>query len=230
MPANKEEAPGDIISLKGQLVKLLELSGGCLTLSRFSGEYHNIFGQQLCMAEYGENKLVNLLKKMADTVTVEGEGQEKHVYPRNANDRHKKVEDPNQLAVFPKIDERGKGCQEETVDIKVCTIPGCSSDEFSDDDKRVMVGPTSKSNDSLEQFKQEILELLVSCSCKIHLDSLEEMYKQRYKKDLHHQSCSMNNLEELIDTLWDDVNFYEEQESKRKFLVPNFAKLRFQTF
>ncbi|KAI3909786.1 hypothetical protein MKW98_014203 [Papaver atlanticum] len=214
MPANKEEAPGDIISLKGQLVKLLELSGGCQTLFLITGEYNKIFGQQLCMAEYGENKLVNLLKKMTDTMMVEGEGQEKHVYLRNANDRHEKVDDSK------------KGCPKETVDIKVCTIQGCSTNEFSDDNKRVMVGP----NDSLKQFKQEILELLVSCSCKIHLDGLEEMYRQRYKKDLYHQSCSVNNLEELIDKLWDDVNFYEEQESKRKFLVPNFAKLRFQTF
>ncbi|KAI3849588.1 hypothetical protein MKX03_010791 [Papaver bracteatum] len=226
MPANKEKAPGDIISLKGQLVKLLELSGGCLTLFRITGEYNKIFGQQLCMAEYGENKLVNLLNKMTDTMTVEGEGQEKHVYLHNANDRHEKVDDGSRLAVFPEIDENSKGCLKETVDIKVCTIPGCSADELSDDNKRVVVGP----NDSLKQFKQEILELLVSCSCKIHLDSLEEMYKQRYKKDLYHQSCSVNNLEELIDKLWDDVNFYEEQESKRKFLVPNFAKLRFQTF
>ncbi|RZC61947.1 hypothetical protein C5167_023705 [Papaver somniferum] len=135
MPANKEVAPGDMISLKGQLVKLLELSGGCLTLFRICGEYNKIFGQQLCMAEYGENKLVNLLKKMTDTMTVEGEGQEKHVYLRSANDRLEKVDDSNQLAIFPKIDERSKGCPKETVDIKVCTIPECSSDEFSDDNK-----------------------------------------------------------------------------------------------
>ncbi|KAI3909785.1 hypothetical protein MKW98_014202 [Papaver atlanticum] len=215
------QRPGDIISLKGQLVKLLELSGGCLPLTRVAVDYNRTFGHPLCKAEYGVHKLVDLLKMIADTMTVKGEGKTRQVHLCNAIDRHQKVENSNQSAVSPKIEERGKGC----------TIPGCSSDEFSDDDdKRVMVGPTSKSNDSLKQFKQEILELLVSCSCKIHLDSLEELYQQRYKKDLYHQSFGVNNLEELIDTLWDDVNFYEEQESKRKFVVPNFAKLRFQTF
>ncbi|KAI3982109.1 hypothetical protein MKX01_019015 [Papaver californicum] len=227
MPENKDKPPGDIISLKGQLVKLLELSGGCLTLFRFAGEYNKIFGRPLNMAEYGVNKLGNLLQKMLDTITVEGEGLKRYVYLRNANARHENVENSNQSAVYPKNDERGKGCQVETVD---STIPGCSSDEFSDDDKRVMVGPTSKSNDSLKQLKQEMQELLVSCSCKIHLDSFKEMYKQRYKKVLHHQSFGVNNLEELIDKQRDDVNLYEEQENKRKFLVPNFAKLRFQIF
>ncbi|KAI3982108.1 hypothetical protein MKX01_019014 [Papaver californicum] len=223
MPTNEEEVttwvqrPGDIISLKGQLVKLLELSGGCLPLARVPGDYSKIFGQQLCMAEYGVRKLFDLLKMIADTMTVEGEGQKRHVHLCNANVRHEKVENSNQPSVFPKKDEKGKGCQVETVD---STIPGCSSDEFSDDDKRVMLGPTSKSNDSLKQLKQEMQELLVSCSCKIHLDSFEEVYKQRYKKDLHHQSFGLR----------DDVNLYKERESKRKFLVPNFAKLCFQAF
>ncbi|KAI3955563.1 hypothetical protein MKW92_015242 [Papaver armeniacum] len=231
MPANKEEAAGDIISLEGRLVKLLELSGGCLSLFHFSGEYNRIFGQQLCMAEYGETKLVNLLKKMADTMTVKGEGEKRYAYLRNANVRHEKVEDSNQSVVFPKTNEKDKRCQVETVDIKVRTIPGCSSGTFSNDDKRIMVGPTSKvTDDHLKQFKQEMQELLVSCSCKIHLDSFEEMYKQCYKKDLHHQSFGVNNLEELIDKLRDDVNLYEEKGCKRKFLVPNFAKLCFQAF
>ncbi|KAI3849592.1 hypothetical protein MKX03_010795 [Papaver bracteatum] len=226
MPANKEELttlvqrPGEIISLKRQLVKLLELSGGCLPLTRVSVDYNRTFGRPLCKDEYGVRKLVDLLKMIAG-MTVKGEGKNMRLHLcNNANDKQEKVESSNQSAVSPKIEERGKEC----------TIPGCSSDEFPDDDKKVMVGPTSKSNDSLEQFKQEILDLLVSYSCKIHLDSLEELYKQRYKKDLYHQSCSVSNLEELIDKLWDDVNFYEEQESKRKILVPNFARLRFQTF
>ncbi|KAI3987750.1 hypothetical protein MKX01_028484 [Papaver californicum] len=228
MPANDEDPtlwvqPGDINGLRGQLVKLLELSGGCLPLVRVPAEYNKTFGRPLYVAEYGVIKLVNLLKKMADTMTIEGKGQKKYVYLRSANDRHEKVENSNPSAVFPKKDKRGKGCQEETVDINVCTIPTCSSDEFSDDDKGAVVGPTSNSNDRLKQFKQEMQELLVSCSCKIHLESFEEMYKQRYKKDLHYQRFGVNNLEQLINKVRDDVNLYEEQESKRKFVVPNFA-------
>ncbi|KAI3921682.1 hypothetical protein MKW92_049171 [Papaver armeniacum] len=194
--------PGDIIGLKGQLVKLLDLSGGCPPLVRVPAEYNKTFGRPLYVAEYGVMKLVNLLKKMADAMTVEN---------------------GNPSAVFPKKDKRGKGCQEETVDINVCTIPGCSSDEFPDDDKGAVAGLTSNSNDRLKQFKQEMQELLVSCSCKIHLEIFEEMYKQRYKKNLHYQSFGVNNLEELINKERDDVNLYEEQESKRKFVVPNFA-------
>ncbi|KAI3955557.1 hypothetical protein MKW92_015236 [Papaver armeniacum] len=216
------QRPGKIISLKRQLVKLLELSGGCLPITRVTVDYHRTFGRPLCKDEYGVRKLVDLLKMIAG-MTVKGEGKNMRLHLcNNANDKQEKVENSNPSAASPKIDE--------TVDTKACTTPGCSSDEFSGDGKRVVVGPTGRSNDSLEQFKQEILELLVSCSCKIYLDSLEEMYKQRYKKDLYRQSFGVNDLEELIDTLWDDVNFYEEQESNRKFLVPNFARLRFLTF
>ncbi|CAK9143295.1 unnamed protein product [Ilex paraguariensis] len=56
--------PGDINGLKGQLVKLLELSGGCLSLTRVHAEYQKIFGRPLYISEYGEVKLVNLLKKV----------------------------------------------------------------------------------------------------------------------------------------------------------------------
>ncbi|KAI3902949.1 hypothetical protein MKW92_018301 [Papaver armeniacum] len=198
----------DVPAMPANLVKLLDLSGGCPPLVRVPAEYNKTFGRPLYVAEYGVMKLVNLLKKMADAI---------------ANGGHEKVENGNSSAVFPKKDKRGKGCQEETVDINVCTIPGCSSDEFPDDDKGAVAGLTSNSNDRLKQFKQEMQELLVSCSCKIHLEIFEEMYKQRYKKNLHYQSFGVNNLEELINKVRDDVNLYQEQESKRKFVVPNFA-------
>ena len=41
--------PGDLIGLKGQLVKLLELSGGCLPLTRVPAEYNKLFGRPLYM-------------------------------------------------------------------------------------------------------------------------------------------------------------------------------------
>ncbi|OVA12130.1 NYN domain [Macleaya cordata] len=213
--------PGDINGLKGQLVKLLELSGGCLPLVRVPAEYNKIFGRPLYVAEYGVFKLVNLLKKMADTMTVEGKGQKKFVYLRNSMDRHEKAGNNTQSG-FPKKDKRGKGSQEDAVDINICAIAGCSSDEFSDDDKGAEVGQTDELNGRLKQFRQEMQELLVSCSCKILLPSFEEMYKQRYKKALDYQSFGVNDLEELIYKVRDAVNLFEEQESKRKFLVPNF--------
>ncbi|KAB1993637.1 hypothetical protein ES319_D13G044500v1 [Gossypium barbadense] len=72
--------PGDINGLKGQLVKLLELSGGCMPLIRVPAEYHKFFGRPLYIAEYGAFKLVNLFKKMGDTLAIDGKGHKKFVY------------------------------------------------------------------------------------------------------------------------------------------------------
>ncbi|MCL7038279.1 hypothetical protein MKW94_005896 [Papaver nudicaule] len=70
---------GDIIGLKGQLVKLLELSGGCLPLACVFAQFKKIFGRPFYVAEYGVSTLVTLLNKMADTMMVKG----KYVYLRN---------------------------------------------------------------------------------------------------------------------------------------------------
>ena len=59
--------PGYINGLKGQLVKLLEISGGCMPLTRVPAEYQKFFGRPLYMAEYGAFELDNLFKKMGDT-------------------------------------------------------------------------------------------------------------------------------------------------------------------
>uniref|UniRef100_A0A5B7AKW9 HTH OST-type domain-containing protein n=1 Tax=Davidia involucrata TaxID=16924 RepID=A0A5B7AKW9_DAVIN len=200
--------PGDLNGLKGQLVKLLELSGGSLPLTRVPAEYQKFFGRPLYVSEYGALKLVNLLKKMADTMTVMGKGQRKFVYLQNS--RAGPSAPPLGLA---KKDKKGKGIQEENVDISA----GCgSSDEFSDDEKR---GGERTLILSIEQFKYELQEILVSYSCRIFLGCFEAIYQQRYKKPLDYQRFGVNELEELLDKVRDVVVLHEEPVSKRKFLA-----------
>ena len=83
--------PGDFQGLKGQLVRLLELAGGSLPLVRVPADYIKIYGRPLYVAEYGEFKLVNLLKKMADSLTVEGSGNRRFVCLRNSLLRPERV-------------------------------------------------------------------------------------------------------------------------------------------
>ncbi|XP_022875726.1 uncharacterized protein LOC111394194 [Olea europaea var. sylvestris] len=47
----------DLNVLRGQLVKLLELSEGCLPLIRLPVVYHKMYGRSLCVFEYGTSKL-----------------------------------------------------------------------------------------------------------------------------------------------------------------------------
>ncbi|XP_010259205.1 PREDICTED: uncharacterized protein LOC104598721 [Nelumbo nucifera] len=219
--------PGDLNGLKGQLVKLLELSGGSLPLVRVPAEYHKIFGRPLYVAEYGAFKLVNLLKKMADTMTVEGKGHRKYVYLNNPIDRAGKL-GPNSSSCLERKDKKRKGPQEENnPDISVNAVVGCSSDELSDDEKLEHEERSGKTvpwvdpeiDKHLEQFKQELQELLVSYSCRIFLGCFEEIYRQRYKKSLDYMSLGVDKLEELIDKVKDIVVLHEEPTSKRKFLV-----------
>ncbi|XP_059652885.1 uncharacterized protein LOC132299977 [Cornus florida] len=219
--------PGDLNGLKGQLVKLLELSGGCLPLNRVPSDYQKFFGRPLYVSEYGAFKLVNLLKKMADAMTVEGKGHRKFVYLRNS--RASPSAPPLALA---KKDKKQKGTQEENIDI----ITGCgSSDEFSDDERVVveehderrereksdlgMVAQYEIDDQSLQQFKYELQEILVSYSCRIFLGCFEAIYQQRYKKPLDYQSFGVNELEELLDKVRDVAVLQEEAVSKRKFLA-----------
>ncbi|KAA8545867.1 hypothetical protein F0562_020682 [Nyssa sinensis] len=219
--------PGDLNGLKGQLVKMLELSGGCLPLTRVPAEYQKFSGRPLYVSEYGACKLVNLLKKMADTMAVEGKGNRRFVYLRNS-----RAAPSAPPLVLAKKDKKGKGTQEENIDI----IAGVgSSDEFSDDE-RVAVEEHDEGRDeektdlgmaaqceindqSLEQFKYELQEILVSYSCRIFLGCFEAIYQQRYKKSLDYQSFGANELEELLDKVRDVVVLLEEPVSKRKFLA-----------
>ncbi|KAF8408181.1 hypothetical protein HHK36_007323 [Tetracentron sinense] len=217
--------PGDLNGLKGQLVKLLELSGGSLPLVRVPAEYQKIFGRPLYVAEYGAFKLVNLFKKMADTMSVEGKGHRKSVYLHNFG-RPNKIA-PSAPSGPARKDTKRKEPQEST-DISLSAITCCSSDEFSDDERVVehdvksaetTLGAVNKIDDRLEWFKHELQEILVSYSCRIFLGCFEAIYQQRYKKALDYRSFGVDKLEELFDKVRDVVILHEEQGSKRKFLA-----------
>nr|GMD00071.1 uncharacterized protein LOC109161973 isoform X1 [Ipomoea batatas]GME12824.1 uncharacterized protein LOC109161973 isoform X1 [Ipomoea batatas] len=217
--------PGDLNGLKGQLVKLLELCGGCLPLTRLPAEYQKLYGRPLYVSEYGALKLVNLLKKIGDALAVEGKGQKKFVYLRNT--RAGPSAPPQNQA---KKDKKGKGVQEDNTK---ATIGAGSSDEFSDDGQVIveehrgrpeksnleMVTLSEITNKSLEKFKYELQEILVSYSCRIFLGCFEAIYQQRYKRPLDYKSFGVNELEELLDKVKDVVVVREEPASKRKFLT-----------
>ncbi|XP_059314023.1 uncharacterized protein LOC132064885 [Lycium ferocissimum] len=212
--------PGNINGLKGQLVKLLELSGGCLPLTRVPAEYLKIYGRPLYISEYGSAKLVNLLKKMSDTISVGGKGQKKFVYLYNSC----ALPSAPPITIL-KRDNKGKGTQEGNADI----VTGVgSSDEFSDDERGLVKergGSCEKSDmgpiveKSLENFKYELQEILVSYSCRIFLGCFEAIYQQRYKRQLDYESFGVAELEQLLAKVKDVVIVQEEPVSKRKFLV-----------
>ncbi|XP_077211444.1 putative endonuclease or glycosyl hydrolase [Tasmannia lanceolata] len=209
--------PGDLQGLKGQIVKLVELSGGSLSLVRVPSEYQKLFGRPLYILEYGESKLRNLLKKMADKLTVEGKGNKKFVCLRNPMNSSEKV-CPSIPSDTPTKDRKGKRVQEERVEMVGCIDLVCSSDEFSDDE-RVCGQEENEPNKNLGCFKQELQELLVSCSCQILLTELVPLYEQRYKKVLDYRSFGVDELEELIEKVTDIVVLHEEPGSQRKFLI-----------
>ncbi|KAJ8637423.1 hypothetical protein MRB53_011690 [Persea americana] len=219
--------PGDFQGLKGQLVRLLELAGGSLPLVRVPADYIKIYGRPLYVAEYGEFKLVNLLKKMADSLTVEGSGNRRFVCLHNSLLRPERVGPSAQWGTGSK---NNKEIQEENMDVVANVDMVGSSDDFSDDERVIGqderntdtdLGPAHEFNKQIERFKQELQELLVSYSCKILLSSFEALYEQRYKKSLDYNGFGVDELEELIEKVRDVVILHEEQGSGRKFLVAN---------
>ncbi|GLU09241.1 hypothetical protein SLE2022_261120 [Rubroshorea leprosula] len=221
--------PGDVNGLKGQLVKLLESSGGCLPFTRVHAEYQKMFGRPLYCSEYGAFKLVNLFKKMGDAMAIDGKGQKKFVYLRSWK------ASPNEPPVaLARKDKKGKGTVEENVDF---APGGGSSDDYSDeermadeeqDDRRNLgrinlgMGPTAgcEVDDSyLEQFKYELQEILVSYSCQIFVGCFEAIYQQRYKKPLNYQKLGIEKLEELFEKVRDVAVMQVDPVSKKKFLA-----------
>ncbi|KAJ0010825.1 hypothetical protein Pint_34397 [Pistacia integerrima] len=216
--------PGDINGLKAQMVKLLELSGGCLPLFRVHAEYQKLFGRPLYVSEYGAYKLVNLFKKLGETMAIEGRGQRKFVYLRNWK--------AGPSVILARKDKKVKGSQEESMNISgACG----SSDELSDDERVVveeqdvgrnqvktnmgMVSQPEIDDQNLKQFKLELQEILVSYSCRIFLGCFEAIYQQRYKRALDYHKFGVDQLEELLEKVSDVVVLHEEPVSKRKFLV-----------
>ncbi|XP_073271298.1 uncharacterized protein [Primulina huaijiensis] len=126
--------PGDLNGLKGQLVKLLELAGGGLPLTRLPSEYQKIYGRPLYVSGYGAMKLVSLLKKMDDVIAIEAKGQKKFVCLRNL--KCGPVGSPP-LILARRDDKKGKGVQEDNNNDVMAGVG--SSDEFSGDE-RVILG------------------------------------------------------------------------------------------
>ncbi|CAJ2650183.1 unnamed protein product [Trifolium pratense] len=219
--------PGDLNGLKGQIIRLLELSGGCLPLVRVPAEYQKIYGKPLFISEYGAFKLVDLFKKMDDAISVEGKGARRYVYLRSR--KGGSGAPPLSLA---KKDKKGKRELEENANV---VIGGCSSDELSDEERvvteereeRNFTGKCNKGRAArceidgrvLEQFKCELQEILVSYSCQILLSCFEAVYQQRYKKQLEYQIFGVNKLEDLLEKVSDVVALHEDPVSKRKFLA-----------
>ncbi|EXC17326.1 hypothetical protein L484_027515 [Morus notabilis] len=218
--------PGDLNGLKGQLIKLLELSGGCLPLTRVPSDYQRAFGRPLYVSEYGAFKLVNLFKKMGDAIVVEGRGQKKFVCLRN----WKTGPSAPPVILLRRDNRRGKETQEGSLDVVTGNV---SSDELSDEERvvnnelderrnqgrnSVTIGQCETDDQILEQFKYELQDILVSYSCLIFLGCFEAIYEQRYKKSLDYRRFGVDQLEDLFEKVGDVVELHEEPVSKKKFL------------
>ncbi|KAL0454234.1 UNVERIFIED_CONTAM: hypothetical protein Slati_0762600 [Sesamum latifolium] len=216
--------PGDVNGLKSQLVKLLELLGGSLSLIRLPAEYQKLYGRPLFVSEYGAIKLVNLLKKMGDAITLDGKGQRKFVCLLNP-----KFGPVGTPVILARRDKKEKASQEDNIDLMAGVG---SSDEFSDDERMVIaasddreareksdleMGDRSQTIDQkLNNFKYELQDIMVSYSCRIFLGFFEAIYQQRYKRQLDYVSLGVNHLEELLEKVRDVVVLEEEPATKGK--------------
>ncbi|XP_018438657.1 uncharacterized protein LOC108811102 [Raphanus sativus] len=198
-------APGDLNGLKGQLVKLLELSGGCMPLMRVPSEYQRNFSKPLFVADYGSPKLVDLFKKMGDVIAVDGKGNKRFVYLRSC--RPSRVSPPSPPpVVLLRRENKGKDIT------TITTNGGVSSDELSD------TGSSAQSERSLEEFKLELQDIMVSYGCQVGMDCFEAVYKQRYKRSLDYIKMGVDQLEQLFDKFGDVVAIYEDPATGTKLI------------
>ncbi|XP_042376785.1 uncharacterized protein LOC121970256 isoform X2 [Zingiber officinale] len=211
--------PGDLQGLKGQIVKLLEMSGGSMPLARVPSEYLKFFGRPLYKAEYGVCKLVHLIEKMADSLFVVGKGHNKLLCLRNSDARRFPVRPSTTMK-----DKKGKQVIEENMELITPPHSGYSSDEFSDEEKNDdnLLG-ADEFVDQLQCIRQEVQELLICYSCPVPLSAFQALYKQRYKKDVDLRSFGVDSLEELMGKIKDVVALVVDQASKKLFLVLNFT-------
>lgn len=214
--------PGDLNGLKGQVMKLLKLSGGNLPLTRLPAEYQKMYGRPLYISEYGAAKLVNLLQKMVDSISVEGKGQRKFVRLRDS--RNYSV-GPTPTVILARPEKKGKAAQEDSIDIMAGTG---SSEELSEEEKVATEENGGKAEgeakfnfetDNLKRFRYELQDILVSYSCQIFLGVFEAIYHQRYKRQLKYSNFGVRHLEELLEKVRDIVVVQEEPVSKRKVMI-----------
>uniref|UniRef100_A0A1J3CIB1 Meiosis arrest female protein 1-like protein n=1 Tax=Noccaea caerulescens TaxID=107243 RepID=A0A1J3CIB1_NOCCA len=199
-------APGDFNGLKGQLVKLLELSGGCMPLTRVTSEYQRNFSKPLFVTDYGSPKLIDLFKKMSDVIAVVKKGNKRIVYLRNSKPN---LVSPSPPVVLLRREDKGKAINEEI------TITnggrGASSDELSDTGSGSGSGSGSvQSERNLEEFKLELQDILVSYGCRVQMGYFEAIYKQRYKRPLDYKKMGVDQLDQLFDKFRDVVAIYED--------------------
>ncbi|KAL6854392.1 hypothetical protein ACP4OV_019295 [Aristida adscensionis] len=214
--------PGDLQGLKGQLIRLFELSGGCVPLVRIPSEYLKLFGRHLYVSEYGAVKLVHLFEKLADSFVVIGKGHRKMICLRNSGDRNLKSYPTTPIIL--KKENRGSPALEESM-IGTCQQLGSSSDDLSEDERNINpdIDGAYVFDDHLESFRKEIQELLVCYSCPVLLGNFESLYQQRYKKTIDYESFGVNDLEELVERVKDVVDLHQDQASQRKFLIANYT-------
>lgn len=197
--------PGDVNGLKGQLVKLLELAGGCMPLIRVPSEYQKNFSKPLFVQDYGAPKLVDLFKKMGDVIAVDGKGNKRFVYLRSSKPN---LVSPSPPVVLLRRENKGKDTNEE-----ITTNGGVSSDELSDTG-------SVQSERNLEEFKLELQDILVCYCCRVRMDCFEAIYKQRYKRPLDYKmmGVGVNQLEQLFDKFRDVVAIYEDPATGTKLI------------
>ncbi|KAF2918682.1 uncharacterized protein [Oryza sativa Japonica Group] len=213
--------PGDLQGLKGQLLRLFELSGGSVPLVRVPSEYLKLFGRHLYVSEYGAVKLIHLFEKLADSFVVIGKGHRKVICLRNSGDSNLKKYSTTPIIL--KKENRGGSILDEST-IGTGQQLGSSSDDFSEDERNINpdVDGAYAFDSHLDNFRQEIQELLVCYSCPVPLGNFKSLYEQRYKKTLIYESFGVDGLEELVEKVKDVVELCEDQTSKRKYLIANY--------
>ncbi|KAJ3673099.1 hypothetical protein LUZ60_006473 [Juncus effusus] len=198
--------PGDFNGLKGQLVRLLELQGGTVPLVKVPSEYHRLYGRHLYMNEYGAVKLVHLFSKMSDAFIVIGKGKKKTICLRNTCD----ATNMKMCVRTPIILKRGEKIEEKVV---------CSSEESSEEERNQN---GDEFEELIEGFKRELQELWVCVGYPIEFEGFEGLYLQKYKKRIEYCKFGVSGLEELVEKVPDVVELIVDDETKNKFLIPNF--------
>ncbi|KAE8711735.1 putative receptor-like protein kinase [Hibiscus syriacus] len=160
-----------------------------------------------CPGVYDQNdvivracKLVNLFKKMGDTLENEGKCHKRLIYLRN----WKSSPSAPPLAL-------GAGSSNKFSDAERVVVEEC-------DDRNNGAASYDVDDHNLKQFKYKLQEILASYSCRIFLGCFEEVYHQRYKKTLDYRKLGVKKQEELFDKVRDVAVLREEPVSKRKFL------------
>ncbi|XP_047060035.1 uncharacterized protein LOC124666749 [Lolium rigidum] len=215
--------PGDLQGLKGQLIRLFELSGGSVPLFRVPSEYLKLFGRHLYVAEYGAVKLVHIFEKLSESFVVIGKGQRKMICLRNSGDRNLKKFSSTPMIL--KNDKRGNATLEVGT-TGTCRQVSSSSDDFSEDEQNISPDAIGAYvfDSHLDNCSKEIEALLV---CYLHypipLCQFEDMYEQRYKKSLDYQSFGVDGLEELLCKLNDVVELTVDEDDT-KFIRAKLGK------